>query len=183
MSTKSMSKSNESRNESLIKSEAVYRSLTRWILGDFLLVQARWAKTNRGDAESSYVSAPFRVSEKSKTKCLKFQHLMRAEPSASQKSRKKTNYPPLSMQLKVNILTSDKKTSEKPYTIWSREEAINGDQWIETNLNLLEELNELRPKKGRRVGRRKVTFFIIKLVIFGLILAILAESDVFNSMK
>ena len=62
---------------------------------------------------------------------------------------------------KVNILTSDKKTSEKPYTIWSREEAINGDQWIETNLNLLEELNELRPKKGRRVGRRKVRYFII----------------------
>lgn len=123
--------------------------------GDFLLVQARWAKTNRGDAESSYVSAPFRVSEKSKTKCLKFKHLMRAEPSESQKSRKKTNYPPLSMQLKVNILTSDKKTSEKPYTIWSREEAINGDQWIETNLNLLEELNELRPKKGRRISRRK----------------------------
>jgi len=82
---------------------------------------------------------------------------MRAEPSASQKSRKKTNYPPNSMQLKVNIL-SDKKTSEKPYTIWSREEAINGDQWIETNLNLLEELNELRPKKGRRVGRRKVRY-------------------------
>lgn len=85
---------------------------------------------------------------------------MRAEPSASQKSRKKTNYPPNSMQLKVNIL-SDKKTSEKPYTIWSREEAINGDQWIETNLNLLEELNELRPKKGRRVGRRKVRCLII----------------------
>lgn len=140
--------------------------------GDFLLVQARWAKTGahgrNDEAESNFISMPFRVSEKYNTKCFKFKHLMRAElPNKSKftSSRKSRYGVSDSMQLKVNILTSDKKAWSKSWNVWSREDAVNGDQWIETELNLIQELGEIFKGKKRSRSRKKPTTYKKKIKI------------------